>query len=485
MSRRTALVAKKTGRAARSAVAVISGAFIFCPACGPLEIPEGSAPTLNSTVINDSTDSGEVVNDLVGNEPILAAGSVEQDRLFAAVTSLYCCNPYEREFRAVVDGSDAPVGANCSWRFGDGHSAEGCVVRHVFAWEGTYKTVLHVTLADETSLSTVLALSIGILDNNNVLESLTVDAGEDLQVMRDDVVRFKGTVFQFLEFTQVELLWRQVGGTLGTLTAANTLYAVFEVPPAAEGTTFVFTLTAQAGDLIAADQVTLTIVADSDTVRANDPQWGFDPADATGAIQNAINSGAATVVIPDIGQPWIVRPIQLRSNLRLVLESGVVLKAKPGAYPNNTDSVLSAIAVSNVSIEGDGATIRMQREEYSPPFDDPAYIAGEWRHAVNVRGARQIQVTGLTIDGTGGDGIYISPTWDSRRLQSSNVTVRDCTILRAYRNGISIISGENILVDGCYITATGGTPPQSSVHIETESYRDRLINVEGYLPHLY
>jgi hypothetical protein len=86
-------------------------------------------------------------------------------------------------------------------------------------------------------------------------------------------------------------------------------------------------------------------------------------------------------------------------------------------------------------------------------------------------------VLGLHVHGTGGDGIYISPTWHSGRSQCSNITVRDCLIERSYRNGITIISGENILVERCTVTETGGRAPQAGIHIEPESERDRLVNV--------
>ena len=61
---------------------------------------------------------------------------------------------------------------------------------------------------------------------------------------------------------------------------------------------------------------------------ANAAWWGFDGEDATSALQAAIDSKARTVIVPYMGQPWIVRPIHLRSNLELIFEPGVLVLAR-------------------------------------------------------------------------------------------------------------------------------------------------------------
>ena len=69
--------------------------------------------------------------------------------------------------------------------------------------------------------------------------------------------------------------------------------------------------------------------------------WGFDPADSTHAIQSAIASGASKFVIPNMGQPWIVRPIQLASDQEIYFEPGVVLLAKEGEFHDPADCLIA------------------------------------------------------------------------------------------------------------------------------------------------
>jgi hypothetical protein len=64
--------------------------------------------------------------------------------------------------------------------------------------------------------------------------------------------------------------------------------------------------------------------------------WGFDAVEATGALQAAIDSGAAKVVVESMPSPWIVDKIRLASHQELVFKPGVVVQAKRGAFHGKT-----------------------------------------------------------------------------------------------------------------------------------------------------
>jgi hypothetical protein len=49
-------------------------------------------------------------------------------------------------------------------------------------------------------------------------------------------------------------------------------------------------------------------VASGKRKEANAAWWGFDPRNATKAMQEALCSGAKKVTVPDMGKPWVVRP---------------------------------------------------------------------------------------------------------------------------------------------------------------------------------
>ena len=71
-------------------------------------------------------------------------------------------------------------------------------------------------------------------------------------------------------------------------------------------------------------------VLEKEITVANAAWWGFDKHDSTDALQSAINSGAKRVIIPNMVDDWIVRPIKLASNQELIFEDGVVVTAKNG-----------------------------------------------------------------------------------------------------------------------------------------------------------
>ncbi len=203
---------------------------------------------------------------------------------------------------------------------------------------------------------------------------------------------------------------------------------------------------------------------------ANAGWWGFDPEDSTEAIQSAINSGARKVVIPFVGQPWIVRPIQLRSNLDLILEPGVLLLAKRGEFKGGGDSLLSIVDAENVVIRGYGATLRMWKKDYQ----NPPYSKAEWRMGLRILGSKNILVEGLRIESSGGDGIYISG--GKNLAWSEDVTIRHVVCDDHHRQGISIISAENLLIEDCILSNTAGTSPQAGIDFEPNAPHQRLKN---------
>ena len=95
--------------------------------------------------------------------------------------------------------------------------------------------------------------------------------------------------------------------------------------------------------------------------------WGFHPEDSTAAIQSAIDSGAPRVVVPFVGRPWILRPINLRSNLELVFAPGVLLLAKAGEFREPGDSLFTANDRDNVTIAAHGAEWRLRKKDYQYP----------------------------------------------------------------------------------------------------------------------
>ena len=164
---------------------------------------------------------------------------------------------------------------------------------------------------------------------------------------------------------------------------------------------------------------------------ANAAWWGFDPVDATEAIQSAIDSRAAKVIVPYVGAEWVVRPVTLASNQELVLDPGVVVVAKPRRVPRHARLAIHRYGRRKRDGTGVWAVLRMWQEDYV----SGAYEQSEFRHTLAFRGSGKIAVLGLTLEHSGGDGIYLGPIEDERRLGCRDVLIRDCVCRNNYRQG--------------------------------------------------
>ena len=199
--------------------------------------------------------------------------------------------------------------------------------------------------------------------------------------------------------------------------------------------------------------------------------WGFDPADSTRALQAAIDSGARKLIVGNMGQPWVVDKIQLASDQEIVFEKGAVVQAKRGAFKGKGDSLFTAKLKQNVILTGYGATLRMWRQDY----DDPAqYEHAEWRHTLSICSCSNVKVRGLTLAESGGDGIYLGVA--KKGVTNKDIIIRDVNCVDHYRQGISVISAENLLIEKCVLKNTAGTAPMAGIDFEPNAADERLVN---------
>lgn len=217
--------------------------------------------------------------------------------------------------------------------------------------------------------------------------------------------------------------------------------------------------------------------------------WGFQAEDSTAALQAAIDSGAKKVVVEKMPSPWIVDKLRLAGDQELFFEPGAEVLAKKGAFHGSGDSLFSAAGKKNIKLVGPGATLRMRRADY----DSQDYKHAEWRHVLNFHGCAGVTVEGLTLAESGGDGIYLGA--GPGGAPCKDVVIRDVICDRNYRQGISVISAENLLIERCVLKGTAGTPPAAGIDFEPNAANERLVNCvmrdctiennQGYALHIY
>ncbi len=217
-----------------------------------------------------------------------------------------------------------------------------------------------------------------------------------------------------------------------------------------------------------------------------------ESADLTAALQAAFDSDAARVIIPNREKPYIVGPLRIeKGDKEIILEEGVVLQAKPNAFKEIKECLLRIDHAKNVTLRGKGATLRMNRMEYRNAEHKPS----EWRHGIGIYGCENILVEDVRVEETGGDGVMISggvyphppypegsvkapQGWKGRVIPGSrNVTIRRVVADRNHRQGLSLISGENILIEDCVFSNTSGTRPSNGLDIEPSMPYNLLKNI--------
>ena len=198
--------------------------------------------------------------------------------------------------------------------------------------------------------------------------------------------------------------------------------------------------------------------------------WGFDETDATQALQAALNSRARQVVVDNTGSPWVVTTITLPSDKEIVFETGVVVDARRGKFLGKGDCLFVASGQKNLVLRGDGATLRMHKDDYHHSPYEPA----EWRHALSVCGCQDVIVEGLTLQDSGGDGIYLGA--GPAGATNTNITIRRVICDGNNRQGISVITAENLLIEDSTFRRTSGTAPQAGIDLEPNRPEERLVN---------
>jgi hypothetical protein len=214
------------------------------------------------------------------------------------------------------------------------------------------------------------------------------------------------------------------------------------------------------------------VLSKKETV-ANAAWWGFSATDSTDALQSAINSGAKKVVVPYMGQEWLVRPIKLASDQEIVFEPGVVVMAKEGEFQGEKDCLFSAFRTSNTTLRGYGAALRMRKKDYQ----SSKYRKSEWRHVILLRGSTNVSILGLRLESSGGDGICIGEAKDGSHIPCKNVLIKDCICDDNHRQGISVGSVDTLRVENCVLSNTRGAPPGAGIDLEPDNYKNVLANV--------
>ena len=194
--------------------------------------------------------------------------------------------------------------------------------------------------------------------------------------------------------------------------------------------------------------------------------------DATAAIQAALDSGAAKVLVDKVLPEYRVTTLKFRSNQEVIFQRGVRVRAIKGAHQGVNDCLLLAKGVQNLIVRGEGdVRIEMNKSDYQ---DSKLYRPSEHRHLFPIIGCDNVVVRDLTLASSGGDGLYISG--DETKNWSSNVLIENVISENHHRQGCSIISAEHLKIRKCIFRDTRGTPPAAGIDLEPNNTSQKLVD---------
>lgn len=169
------------------------------------------------------------------------------------------------------------------------------------------------------------------------------------------------------------------------------------------------------------------------------------------------------------------------------LEHSNVLNMNAKTYLVSADQETAiAINANNKTINGNGATIKIKpvSDEYYKIIyaegdtrisnltiigerDEHIGTSGEWGMGISLANSNYANIENVTVKNCWGDGIYIgSKNSETGENGCANVKITNCIIDNNRRNGISVINCDNFVIDGCTISNSNGTNPQSGIDIE-------------------
>ncbi|HGY56579.1 MAG TPA: T9SS type A sorting domain-containing protein [Caldithrix abyssi] len=218
----------------------------------------------------------------------------------------------------------------------------------------------------------------------------------------------------------------------------------------------------------------LSIPAQATSILAS--SFGWNGIDDTQALYDAFTANVDTLYVDLQAGDWVSGPLifdNTVNNKVVIFERDVKVLALAGAY--NTylyNGLFTFTNCSNVSLIGYGATLQMNKQEYIDLNDE-----SEWRHNISLNGCSNFKIFGLELLDSGGDGIEISGIWQ-QPVPSTNIHIKDCRIDNNYRQGISVTSAQNVLIEHCEITNTSGTPPAFGIDLEPDNAYDYISNIK-------
>lgn len=189
-------------------------------------------------------------------------------------------------------------------------------------------------------------------------------------------------------------------------------------------------------------------------------------ADDTAFLQDKLNSFPHVTLRPGIYYIDAVTKLTPPANRTIVFMAGAVLQC----ITNSSDSY-RVLELLNENIRVIDPYILGDRNTHTG-------TTGEQGHGIYIGNANNIIVTNPTVKNCWGDGIYILN-------RSGKITIDNPVCDNNRRQGISIISADDLTINSPSCSNTNGTPPEAGIDIEPSFVEDVFNSIKINNPYTY
>lgn len=180
------------------------------------------------------------------------------------------------------------------------------------------------------------------------------------------------------------------------------------------------------------------------------------------AIDSSKNVDKNTIVYFPAGVYKIDATANNEKGLQLKSDITYLFHSKSELHAITTDSthysILMLDTCENITI--DGATLIGERGTHTG-------TTGEWGMGIELLDCKNITITNCTINDMWGDGIHITNSYKDL-AKCENIVIDNVSFNNNRRQGISVLTAENVLIKNSRFTNTGGTAPGYGIDIEPD-----------------
>lgn len=184
------------------------------------------------------------------------------------------------------------------------------------------------------------------------------------------------------------------------------------------------------------------------------------------ALQKAVDSAVGKTLVITGPCRLDEQGLHMRSNSRLRFMPNASLKLLP--HDSQNYEVIRIWDVRHVVLEN-------PRVDGSKDLN--AATGGEWGMGISIAGSTDVTILSPSTTNCWGDGIYIANSFGKGLPYSSDVRVMNHYASGCRRQGVSIISGRNILFDHPVWENIAGTLPSAGLDIEPNANTDVIENI--------